>query len=554
MICALWLGGLRASADEYPRQSAIDIQHYVFDLTLSDTTDEIRGKATVQVRLRDDEMKSFFLDLENVKKGETGGADDSARGMIVDGVLLVDKEGDSTGEVVYEHHDDHLVIHTGESTVKKGEIRIYEISYHGIPKDGLIIGKSLSGKRTFFSDHFPNRARDYLPTIDHPHDRATSEFIITAPAHYRVVSNGLEMGRVDLGDGMVRTHWKEDKPISTYLMVIGAADFTVRDEPAFTWRGRTVPISTWVYQGDEAAGLDDFAITVDALKYFSGEFGPFPFKKLANVESSTRWGGMENASCIFYPERSVAGNRSMDNTVVHEIVHQWFGDGVTVSDWNHVWLSEGFATYFTHVFNEETYGRDRAVEGLKRDRARVIQYERTHPGVSVVDENLGPNEILSALSYQKGGWVLHMLRRKIGGGAFSHAISQYYRKNRYGNVVTDDFRKAVKQAYGRPIEWFFDQWIYKPGHPIVEGSWSFDESSRTIQLKLQQVQTEQPVFRIDIDVAVIGQDGHESNHVTLRMTEITQSFQIDVVANPARVVLDPDTWLLFENRFEETHE
>jgi len=557
IICVVSTFALRAEADEYQRQAAIDIQHYRFTLTLSDESDEIRGQAEITIRFTDDGAKSFFLDLTNIKGNSGSASAADSRGMVVDKVVQKIKQSQNTEidnastDLSFEHHDNHLVIHTGTPTPKKGEERIYIISYHGIPDDGLIIRKTRSGLRTFFSDHFPNRARHYLPMIDHPHDKATSEFIINAPAHYRVISNGVEIkDQVEEKNGMERTHWIEDKPISTYLMVIGVADFTVRQEPAFTWRGKEIPITTWVYKEDEESGINDFVVTSSALKYFSENFGPYPFRKLANVESSTKWGGMENASCIFYPARAVASDRSIDNTVVHEIVHQWFGDAVTISDWNHVWLSEGFATYFTHVYNEVTYGRERAVEGLKRDRERVIQYDKAHPGIAVVDAKLGPDEILSPLTYQKAGWVLHMLRRRIRDGAFWQAIGQFYRKNRFDNVTTDDFLREVNLAYGQPLDWFFDQWIMKPGHPIVEGSWTFDEASHSIHLNLKQVQKEQPVFLMKIDVAVIGRDGKESNRVTMRMTTREQSFLIEGVQSVTRVVLDPDTWLLFENHFE----
>jgi aminopeptidase N len=197
-------------ADTYPRQPGIDALHYAFRLTLRDETDEIAGAAAVELRCLQEGLTSFTLDLASPASG---------KGMTV-------SEVDFHGEPVrYEHKDDRLRI-TLDPPAKAGERRAYTVTYRGIPSGGLLIGKNRHGERTFFSHNWPDRARRWLPMIDHPYDKATSEFLITAPARYQVVANGLIQEETDLGDGRRLTHWKQSVPIASWLNALGVAQFT----------------------------------------------------------------------------------------------------------------------------------------------------------------------------------------------------------------------------------------------------------------------------------------------------------------------------------------
>jgi aminopeptidase N len=183
------------------------------------------------------------------------------------------------------------------------------------------------------------------------------EFIVTAPNHYQVISNGLKVEETNLSNGKRLTHWKQSVPIASWLFVLGAADFAVQYVDTFDGKS----IETWVYRQDRDDGFYDFAEpTKKVLEFYSNYIGPFSYEKLANIQSNSVGGGMEAASAIFYGDKSVTGNRSIRwrNVVIHEIAHQWFGNAVNEYDWDDVWLSEGFATYFTLLFIEHAYGRD----------------------------------------------------------------------------------------------------------------------------------------------------------------------------------------------------
>lgn len=440
----LFLGTLQAGADTYPRQPAIDAEHYTFHLVLRDDTDEISGDADVELRF----VKSvgeFFLDLASASNG---------KGMTVTEVTS------SRGPVRYEHTGDRLTIKL-DNPASAGEHRTFRIQYHGFPANGLRIIPNKFGERTFFSENWPNRAHEWLPTIDHPYDKATSEFIVTAPVKYQVVSNGLLVEETDLGDGRRVTHWKQSVPIASWLNAIGVAQFSFRHFATVA----TIPLQTWVYRQERDNGVVVFdRPAIRALEFYRDHIGPYPYEKLANVEAAGISGGTEHASAIFYGEKSV-GDRPATNLVAHEIAHQWFGDAVTERDWDDVWLSEGFATYFTLLCTEHDEGRDAFVAGLKRSRETVFNLERTMPGVEVIHDNLSDmKKVLNQIIYQKGGWTLHILRAQIGTDAFWAGIQDYYRRYRDMNVSTDDFRHVMEEHAHTDLKWFFDQWLKRPVH------------------------------------------------------------------------------------------
>ena len=478
-----------ARADTYPRQPGVDVVHYAFQLTLRDETDVIEGETSVELRVVQDGLSTLTLDLVQPKPAAPD------RGMTVSAVT----EGGAPR--TFEHTGDRLAIRL-EPAGRAGERRTLVVRYRGIPATGLLIANNKHGERTFFSDNWPIKARQWLPTLDHPYDKATSEMLVDAPAHYQVVSNGLLVEETDLGNGRRLSHWRQSVPIATWLNVVGVARFAVDHRPA--WRG--LPIETWVYRQDRDTGFAVFADpTVAVLEFLSDHVGPYSYERLGNVQANGVKGGMEAATSIFYGDDSVNDPHSTRwrNVIIHEIAHQWFGNSVTESDWDHVWLSEGFATYFTLLFIEHAYGRDEMLTGLRTSRDTIRDFYAKTPDYRIIHDNISDMEkILSGPgTYQKGAWTLHMLRGLIGDPAFWTGIRDYYKRFRDSNATTADFRRAMEQASGQDLAWFFDQWLTRGGFPKLSTRWSYDAKAKQLRLDVEQLQPGPP-FRLPIELEI----------------------------------------------------
>jgi aminopeptidase N len=239
--------------------------------------------------------------------------------------------------------------------------------------------------------------------------------------------------------------------------------------------------------------------------------------------------------------------------VTHEIAHQWFGNSVTERDWDDVWLSEGFATYFTLLATEHYSGRDAFVAGLQRSRETVLTTEQRSPGTAVIHNNLSDmRRVLNQLVYQKGGWVLHMLRGVVGTEKFWTGIREYYRRYRDTNASSDDLRRVMEEASGVNLESFFQQWLKRPGSPSIEGGWSYNAGTKRIEIDLAQTQTGD-AYRLPLEIGMTTAGGTAS---AMRVEKVEfnqkqQRFEIATEQEPADVVLDPNTWILMEARFEK---
>jgi len=532
-LVILFLGSPVINADTYPRQTGIDAVHYVFRLGLSDTSNQITGEATVTVKFVLDKIGDVQLDLASVSAG---------KGMTVQSVRrggATDIPGPASDALVFSHQDNRLRL-VLPSVSRAGEEFTFTVRYRGTPADGLLHGNNIHGDRTIFANNWPNQVRNWLPTIDHPYDKATGEMIVTAPAHYQVVSNGVLIEESDRADGMRLTHWKQSVPIASWLYTLGVARFTAHHAGVVAG----TPIQTWVFPQDREAGLALFEDTSRrAMNFFVTQIGPYPYEKLANIQATGFSGGTEYASAIFYGEKGVNTGRG---PVVHEIAHQWFGNSVTERDWDDVWLSEGFATYFTLLFTEQDEGRDAFVEGLQSSRTQILQVERKLPNTPVVHRNLADmSKVLNSLVYQKGAWILHMLRHEVGTGPFWKAIREYYRRYRDQNASTAELRAVFEQVSGKDLGWFFAQWLNRPGVPKIEGSWRYLPARKAIEVTVTQTQAAEP-FRVAVDVGVRKAAAERADVERIELTGRTATKMIAVEGEPATVTVDPDTWLLME--------
>jgi aminopeptidase N len=469
----------------------VDVRHYEFNIRLNDADNVIKGIATVNVRYL---KNSEALSLNLVKVNKAG------KGMLVSAV------SENGKALKFKQDSDNVVIY---APAKRSEDHSFMITYSGVPADGLIISNNMFGHRSFFGDNWPNRAHNWLPCVDHPADKATVDFIVTAPDHYQVIANGLKVTETSLPNHLKLTHYKESAPLSTKVMVIGVADY---------------------------------AIAQEILPYYIENIGPFAYEKLANVQSKTIFGGMENASAIFYFEKSV-GDKGIESLMAHEIAHQWFGDAASEKNWAHLWLSEGFATYMTDLYFEHKYGTDTLKKMLQNQRHKVTAFAKRR-FTPVVDTAITSNftQLLNANSYEKGGWVLHMLRRKLGDAIFWRAIRTYYSVYKNKNANTDDLRHVFEINSGLNLTAFFKQWLQTAGHPKLKITYVYNDTDKVLNVHVEQ--TQELPFQFPLEMAIPGDLSKKIWSFDIK--EKASDVKIPMSEKPLWLIIDPKVNLLFE--------
>jgi aminopeptidase N len=518
----------------HPYQPGIDVLDYAIALVLPDSGRAIEGRATLTVR-RLATVDTLVLDLTAMRviSVSVGGADIGAR-----------------------YVRDSATVRVPLPAGMHDTLRV-EVRYAGSPADGLIIRTDAHGRWTAFGDNWPNRARLWIPSVDHPSDKATVSWDIIAPSDRRVVANGELLLEAPLPvtrggrPSVPRTRWlwREERPIPVHLMVIAAAPLAAFD------LGRTACgladsdgcVRQTVYAAPEVVDFlpGPFTQAAGITNVIARLVGPFPYEKLAHVQSSTRFGGMENASAIFYGDNLFSQRTLRAGTIAHEIAHQWFGDAVTQREWAHAWLSEGFASYFEQVWVQQTQGDTAIRAGMRRMRDEVIKAPvvATRSVIDSVETDL--YKLLTANTYQKGAWTLHMLRATVGDSAFFRGVRAYYARHKHSTAMSDDLRRAVERYAGVELSWFFDQWLRRPGFPEVTVRWSYDAKAKRLTLDVDQA-PRFGAFQFALDVAIVDGAGRQQRHTVHVPAERHTSIRLPATIGqaPRTIVVDPDVRLL----------
>lgn len=562
-------------ADMYPRQPGIKILHYTFDVTVGDATDEMTIKDTVDLQFLTDGVNSIDLDLcslisqpqapdrlnpclQSMPRKRRNQADASqaapaptsvGRGMTVTEVLS------NGAPLMFEHKNNRLQIHL--PTANAGEKLSLTISYHGVPANGLFIGKNKYGDRVWFTDNWPNKARNWLATIDHISVKAPKTLIVTAPQSYQVISNGKTTEETNLPNGLRRTMWTESEPIPSWQYSLGIAAMAVE----YFGRFHGTEFSAWVFPQDRESGFKALdQQTASIFEFYSDHIGPFAYEKLAQVEAAGGGGATEPATTIFYYGGFGAA--------AHEIAHHWFGDAVTERDWDDVWLSEGFATYFNLLYIEHQDGRDAFLAGVKRTRSAAMTYVLAHPDDTVVHKNLQNDSDVfsnSAQIYQEGAMVLQMLRGVLGDEVFWSGIRLYYSRYMNSSASSDDLRHAMEDACyaagncpkeDQDLSWFFQEWLGRGGIIRADGGWHYDAAAKELQIELNQTQA-QGLYRMPVEVDIkvprtstTGAEGNrnaaaepEIRKMTILLEKQQNSLTVPLDTAPTEVLLDPSIWV-----------
>lgn len=512
------------TTNAFSQNTSIDVLHYSLKIHVYDSTNSISVEEQIDFNWLDT-LQSPMFDLESLNS--------RGKGMVVSAVT------DHSSNVSFLQEGEKLKI-VGLKAAGRKQLSLV-VKYEGIPSDGLVISANKYGDRTYFGDNWPNRAHLWFACNDHPADKATIAYEVTAPKNYQVIANGAFISRIDVSLTEARTNYQSSVILPTKVMVVGIANFEVKD---VSNNDSSVEISSWVYPQNSDKSFYDLELAKDIFNYYVSWIAPYEYEKLANVQSTTRFGGMENAGCIFYDENAFNGKRTSEALIAHEIAHQWFGNSASESDWQHIWLSEGFATYFTDLYLEHKYGSERIQKQLAKERSEVIQFYRNYPH-PIVDTNYSElMDLLNENSYQKGAWILHMLRQKIGDELFHKAIVSYYNKYRLSNASTADFIQVVEVISQRELDQFFNQWLFQSGHPQLKVSKKI--KGKNCKLKINQVQDETfQVIPLKIELVLV--DGTKM-YEELVLNDKSCDFTFKCSKKIVQLNLDPFVQLLFEEK------
>ena len=512
--------------------------HYSVDITFDDQLTTITGaRAEVTIQILKDRVAAIDLDF---------------------GEMTVKSVSVNGSAATFEHAAGKINLSLHQEFIKGTRV-VLSVEYHGRPKDGLILMADKDGRPSAVGDNWPNRVHHWIPTLDHPSAKATITFRVTAPERNVVVANGRLDNVQTVSPGTRTWIYTESVPIPPYCMIIATGQFA-KIEPS---QPASTSLSYYVPQSNRNFAMQGFAPASPSLKFFTQTVAPYPYEKLALIVGSTRFGGMENSSAIVFsstvfdpkpgaqPISSVFNiRRGLVTLVAHEIAHQWFGDSVTESTWADLWLSEGFATYFAGLFVERHEGQKPFRDYMQQAAETYFRYaEKTRtPIFDSETEDLF--KLLNANNYQKGAWVLHMLRSSLGDKTFFEGVRTYYTRHKNSTANTEDLRAALEETSGKDLRSFFQSWIYGKGHPQYELSWQWNKDRRNIRLHLRQLQPE-PYFPNSIPIDVITRNGKRRVVLKPAGKETIQALRL--TAAPVTVQLDPDNTILKEVKLKSSN-
>ena len=521
---------------KYARDRFVDIRHLKLDVTPDFARRTVRGTATLSFTPIAKPLTRLELD---------------AVALTIEGIT-------ANGATLSEHEvTDEKLILVFKEPIAPGQEASVSITYHAQPGIGLHFRTPEMGYKQgdtqVWSQGEAEQHRHWFPSYDYPNARFTSEVICHVPEGMEVVSNGSHIGTERGADGLMAWHWKQDKPHVNYLVAMAAGYFHKIED-----RAGNVPLAILVPPSEKARAANAFRDTKTIIEFYQRETGvPYPWDKYYQVYClDFTAGGMENTSCTFEAARLLFDNdteqlRSLHGLDAHETAHQWFGDLVTCRDWSHLWLNEGFASYYAVLYEEQRDGRDAMLFALWNEAQGIFKSTDTRP--TVWRDYRDPMEQFDFRVYPKGSWILHMIRGRLGPDLYRKSIHAYLERHRNGIATTDDLQEAIEEQSGLSFDQFFDQWLYHGGVPEVKVEYSWDAAAKLAKLTVRQVQkvsSEVLLFRLDLPVRFLikGQEKPVNFKVTAGKAE--EDFYFPLPGQPELVRVDPDYTLLAKIDFQ----
>lgn len=431
--------------------------------------------------------------------------------------------------------------------VRRGDAFVVTVVYHGHPEGRGFSFATHDGVPMIASFGLPYSAREWWPCRDAPAAKADSvDIVVTVPAPLVAASNG-RLVAVRATPGGTRTfHWAVRYPISPDVVSLAVTDYVTLTASYHTERGHALPLVFYVYPQDSARAREDFAVVPELMRSHVARFGEYPFvrEKYGLAEFATP-SYREHQTLTAYGSSLITGDHANDRILAHELAHQWFGDLVSVKNWSHVWLNEGFATYAYALWQEQRGGR-------AAYRTAMAQADRDDfSGTIFIADSTNVAAMFTATTFAKASWVLHMLRHVMGERAFFEAVRDYLRANAYRAAATEDFQRVCEDRYGRSLAWFFREWIYGTARPVYAFAWTSARGAArggagsrgdVVTLTIRQLQSEAAPFRMPIDVTITTAQGVAEQRIWDSLA--TQTFALAVAGPATAVSLDAGGWIL----------
>ena len=474
--------------------------------------------------------------------------------------MLIHKVTLNGKDLKYEHDGNVLVIQLDKTYTRNDEYTVY-IDYTARPEEVTQQGSAAitSAKGLYFVDpdgSNPNKPTQiwtqgeteasscWFPTIDTPNQKTSQEIYMTVPQKYVTLSNGLLKEQKDNGDGTRTDYWKFDQKHAPYLFFMGVGEYSViRDK----WRD--LDVDYYVEKEYEPYARGIFGLTPEMMDFFSDYTGlDYMWPKYAQIVGRDYVSGaMENTTAVIHGEMAyqtgseLVDQNTWEGTIAHELFHHWFGDYVTTESWSNLTLNESFANYSEYLWYEHKYGRDRADAHRQKEILGYMTPENELKDLVRFHYN-SREDMFDAVSYNKGGTILHMLRSYLGDDAFREGIELYLNQNKYGTAEAHQLRLALEEVSGKDLNWFFNQWYYNNGHPKIEIKYNYDDVAKTVTVDL--VQTQPGLFQFPLAIEVF--EGNEKNRHEVWVKNKQEQFTFGYDKTPSLVNVDADRTLLAE--------
>jgi aminopeptidase N len=507
-----------------PFRSNIDVLHYDLSLDLYPDNSFLKGDAVITCLLLDKSSSEFDLNFyDNLK----------ITGLTVNGL-----------KTEYSNSKNLLHIKFVGST---DTLRV-ELTYEGTPKhaglSGFVFGE-INRKNVVYNLSEPDFASSWFPCNDVPTDKALLDIRITNDTSMVSVSNGI-LKDIQVNGQRKTYHWKTLYPIATYLVCLYSANYvTFSDKYISQDKQDTLPIQYYVFPNHLQNGKIDFEDHPKYIDFFAKTFGEYPFikEKYGVAEFLWQLGAMEHQTITGIGSNFVTGKKYFNDVYIHELAHHWWGDAVSPSDWKDIWLNEGFATYSEALYSEYLGGKK---------ALRSVMLSKSQNDFKGTLYNTKDN-LFGSIVYDKGSWVLHMLRRETGDSLFFQILRTYFATYKYKNASTDDFKKICELVTGKDLNKFFDQWVYNgEGKIELEYKWSVQRAPDGFKIKITTYQTQKgyDIYNFPLDFK-FNIDSGTSILKTLFVDKRQKDFEITLKDTPLDIEPDPSGWLLADIKRKE---